>query len=180
MSVLDKIYHHTVEKARIDVTFLRARFFVWIFNTIPDFYSLSPVRNILLKWGGARINIFNAYIRSPFWCSNLKGIQFGRGVFVNMGCRFEGTARTTIGDHCQIGPFCCFENVNHTADGDVALPISLGSGVWLGARVVITPGSEIGNNSVIAAGAVVSKVVPSGELWGGVPAKKIKEIAPVQ
>jgi maltose O-acetyltransferase len=180
VSILDKIYRHTTEKARVDGMFLRARCFVWLFNKIPDFYVLAPLRNLFLKWGGAQIDIFHAYIRSPFWCSDLKGVQFGKGVFINMGCRFEGSARTTIGDHCQIGPFCCFENVNHTAAGDLKLPISIGSGVWLGARVVVTPGAEVGNNCVIAAGAVVSKTVPSGELWGWVPAKKIKDVAPVQ
>jgi len=177
---IDKIYRHLTEKISIDARFFRARFFIFLFNIIPDLYTLSPIRNLLLKWGGAKIDVFDAYIRSPFWCSDLKGLCFGKGVFINMGCRFEGAALTIIGDRCQIGPFCCFENVNHTESGDVSLPITIGTGVWLGARVILTPGVEVCNAAVIAAGAVVTKKVPDGELWGGVPAKKIKNMRPVQ
>ena len=180
MEKIVKVCHLIKEKIAIDAIFIRSRTFLFIFNKLPDFYTLSPIRNLFLKWGGAKINIFNAYIRSPFWCSDLKGLHFGKGLFINMGCRFEGTAPTVIGDRSQIGPFCCFENVNHTLSGDQALPITIGAGVWIGARAVLTPGVEIGANSVIAAGAVVTKKVPHGELWGGVPAKKIKDTIPVQ
>lgn len=56
----------------------------------------------------------------------------------------------------------------------VTAPVTIGSDVWVGACAVILPGVHIGNYSVIAAGAVVSKDVPSGVLVGGVPAKIIK------
>lgn len=163
-----------------DLHFLRPRFFLFLFNLVPDFLTLSPFRNLLLRFGGAQIDIFNAYIRSPLWCSDLREISFGNGIFINMGCRFEGTARTVIGDHCQIGPFCCFENVNHTETGEQSLPVVVGSGVWIGARTVLSPGAEIGGNAVIAAGAVVARQVPANELWGGVPARKIRETKGVQ
>ncbi|WP_404813602.1 acyltransferase [Geomonas subterranea] len=171
---------HMLEKLAVDMRFLRARFFLYFFNLIPDLYTLSPFRNLFLKWGGASISIMNAYVRSPFWCCDLRQVQLGRGVFINMGCRIEGAAPVVIGNHCQIGPFCCFENVNHTEAGDQALPVLVGTGVWVGARAVLTPGTVIGDCSVIAAGAVVTKKVPAGELWGGVPARKIKNTAPVQ
>ena len=158
-----------------DLQFFRPRFFLFFFNLIPDLFALSPLRNALLRLGGARIDVFNAYIRSPLWCTDLRQIRFGNGIFINMGCRFEGTALTVIGDHCQVGPFCCFENVNHTDSGDQALPIVVGAGVWIGARTVLSPGVEIGADSVIAAGAVVAKKVPANELWGGVPARKIRD-----
>lgn len=181
MSKLGKyLRHHLPEQIAVDRRFLRARFFLYYFNLIPDFFALSPLRNLFLKWGGARIDLFHAYIRSPLWCSDLRGITFGHGVFVNMGCRFEGTGVTIIGDHCQIGPFCCFESVNHTDAGEQTLPVTIGAGVWIGARTVVAPGAEIGDNSVIAAGAVVAKKIPPGELWGGVPARKIKDVKPVQ
>lgn len=181
MSKLEKyLRNHLLEKLAVDYRFLRARFFLYFFNAIPDFYTLAPFRNLFLKWGGASVSIADAYIRSPFWCSDLRHVRFGRGVFLNMGCRMEGAAPIIIGDHCQIGPFCCFENVNHTEGGDRALPVVVGAGVWVGARAVLTPGVEIGDGSIIAAGAVVTKKVPCGELWGGVPARKIKDANPVQ
>ncbi|MBJ6752193.1 acyltransferase [Geomonas anaerohicana] len=163
-----------------DLMCFRPRFFLFLFNLVPDLLTLSPLRNVFLRLGGAKIDIFNAYIRSPLWCSDLRHIRFGNGIFINMGCRFEGTATTIIGDHCQIGPFCCFENVNHTEEGDVALPVIVGNGVWIGARAVLTPGAEVGSDSVVAAGAVVTKKIPANELWGGVPAKKIRATHGVQ
>lgn len=175
--ILNYFCRHLPEKLSVDYRFFRARFFLFFFNLVPDFYTLSPFRNLLLKWGGARIHVFDAYIRSPLWCSDLNHVEFGKGVFINMGCRFEGTAPTLIGDASKIGPSCCFENVNHTADGDVALPVVVGKGVWLGARVLVTPNTTIGDGSIIAAGAVVSRDVPPGEVWGGVPARKIKDVA---
>lgn len=55
----------------------------------------------------------------------------------------------------------------------------IGRGAWLGAKVVVLQGAVIGERSVIAAGAVVKGVVPDGEIWGGVPAKKIGVLAGV-
>ena len=57
-----------------------------------------------------------------------------------------------------------------------AAPIRIGRRVWIGANVVITKGVTIGDNSVIAAGAVVTRDIPANVVAGGVPAKVIKEI----
>lgn len=54
--------------------------------------------------------------------------------------------------------------------------IDIGSNVWVGAGCVILPGAVIGDDAVIAAGSVVRGTVPAGEIWGGVPARKIKTI----
>ena len=91
-----------------------------------------------------------------------------------MGCRFQGTSETIIGDQCKIGPYSCFETVNHLKNKEEELPIRIGKGVWLGAQVVVTPGTTIGCYSVVAAGAVVTKDIPPNEMWGGVPARKLE------
>jgi acetyltransferase-like isoleucine patch superfamily enzyme len=54
--------------------------------------------------------------------------------------------------------------------------VDIGANVWIGAGCVILPGSVIGDNAVIAAGSLVHKRVPAGELWGGWPARKIRTI----
>ena len=54
--------------------------------------------------------------------------------------------------------------------------IDIGSNVWVGAGCVILPGAVIGDDAVIAAGSVVRGTVPAGEIWGGVPARKIRTI----
>ena len=53
--------------------------------------------------------------------------------------------------------------------------ITINDHVWIGAGAIILQGVEIGEHSIIAAGAVVTKSVPAREIWGGVPAKKIKD-----
>jgi acetyltransferase-like isoleucine patch superfamily enzyme len=52
----------------------------------------------------------------------------------------------------------------------------LGRNVWVGANCVLLPGTRIGDHSVIAAGSVVNSEVPSGEIWGGVPARRLKAV----
>ena len=54
--------------------------------------------------------------------------------------------------------------------------VDIGSNVWVGAGCVLLPGTVIGDDSVIAAGSVVRGTVPAGEIWGGVPARKLKAI----
>lgn len=56
--------------------------------------------------------------------------------------------------------------------------VSIEQNVWIGANVIILPGVAIGANSIVAAGSVVTRVIPSNEIWGGVPAKKIRSIQP--
>ena len=48
--------------------------------------------------------------------------------------------------------------------------------VWVGANCVLLPGTRIGKGSIIAAGAVVGGEVPPGEIWGGIPARRIKSL----
>lgn len=52
-------------------------------------------------------------------------------------------------------------------------PISVGDNTFIGARTIILPNVHIGNNVIIGAGSIVTKDIPSGEVWAGVPAKKI-------
>jgi len=59
---------------------------------------------------------------------------------------------------------------------EYAYPITIGNNVWIGAQCVILPGVTIGDNSVIAAGSVVNRDIPSGVLAAGNPCKVIREI----
>ncbi len=93
----------------------------------------------------------------------------------------------TIEDDVMIGGGCCIYDTDfHSIDfenrvyfGSVGVkkaPVVISKGVWLGARVMVLKGVRIGERSVIAAGSVVVKNVPDGELWGGNPAVFIKKI----
>ena len=59
-------------------------------------------------------------------------------------------------------------------DLEITKPITVGNDVFIGVRSLIMPGVNIGNRCIIAAGSVVTKDIPSGEVWGGVPAHFIK------
>lgn len=90
-------------------------------------------------------------------------------------------APVTIGDHVMIGPNVDIYTVNHPLivsgrrDYEAqASPVTIGNDVWIGGKVAIMPGVTIGNNVVIAAGAVVTKDIPDNTLVGGIPAKKIR------
>jgi acetyltransferase-like isoleucine patch superfamily enzyme len=107
-------------------------------------------------------------------------IQMGRGVYVGPYCQIVSSHRLEIGENSLIGGFSYLITVNHRTD-QIGLPvgkqgyrganIKIGKNVWLGAHVMVLPGVEIGDNAVIGAGAVVTKSIPAGETWVGVPAK---------
>ena len=93
---------------------------------------------------------------------------------------------TLIGNDCIFGENVCMydhdhlferKNGNFREQGFKKIPISIGNNCWIGSGVIILKGVSIGNNCVIAAGAVVTKDIPDGEIWGGIPAKKIEDIS---
>ena len=90
-----------------------------------------------------------------------------------------------IGSHVNLAQGITVTALNHNfADKDLRIdeqgvstvPVTIGDDIWIGANAVILPGVTIGNHSVVAAGAVVTKDVPPHSLVAGVPAKIIKEI----
>ncbi len=88
-----------------------------------------------------------------------------------------------IGNNIMIGPNTLISTVGHPLSPmgrrkhlGIAKPIHIGNDVWLGGNVTILPGVTIGNNVIVAAGAVVTRDVPDNTLVGGVPARKIKDL----
>ena len=88
----------------------------------------------------------------------------------------------TIGDFCNIANNVVIVDHNHkynntgVIEGYELSPIHIGNRVWIGANVTILKGVTIGEGAIISAGAVVNKDVPPYEIWGGVPARKIKSL----
>lgn len=109
-------------------------------------------------------------------------IVIGDRVFIGRGCEFNIRKRLDIGDDCLIGSGCTFTDSNHGRHPGEPMnrqpvesnPILLGRNVWIGARCVILQGVAIGDGAVVGAGAVVTKSIPPGEVWGGVPARPLK------
>lgn len=117
----------------------------------------------------------------PFYTDCGKNITVGKNVFLNSCCCFQDQGGITIGDGALIGHRVVLATINHGfAPGDRATnypsPIVIGRKVWIGSGAVVLPGVTIGDNAVIAAGAVVTRDVPPGTIAGGVPAKRIRNI----
>ncbi|MGN1022402.1 MAG: DapH/DapD/GlmU-related protein [Lachnospiraceae bacterium] len=108
-----------------------------------------------------------------------KQMQFGQHVFVNHSLTVMSIGGVTIGDGTQIGPGVAIVTDNHDLDDRMILrcrPVVIGKNVWIGAGAKIMPGVTIGDNAVIAGGAVVVKDVPADAIVGGNPAKLIRMV----
>ena len=118
----------------------------------------------------------------PFYTTGGTEIRVGRGVFVNQNCTFYDLGGIDIGDEVMIGPNVSLITSGHPVepsrrrDGVTAAPIVIGRNVWLAAGVTVIGGVTIGENSVVAAGAVVTRDVPPNTLAGGNPAQVIRSI----
>lgn len=120
-------------------------------------------------------------VLAPFSTNFGKHTRIGKNVFVNHGCSFLDLGGITIEDDVLIGPQVKLVTENHPVDPANRKSLDLKSIVvkknaWIGAGAVILPGVSIGENSIVAAGAVVTQDVPSNTIVGGVPAKHIKNI----
>ena len=117
----------------------------------------------------------------PFFTDCGKNIHLGKNVFINAGCRFQDQGGIYIGDGTFIGHNVILATLNHDLNPNTRAdmypkPIHIGKKVWIGSGAIVLPGVSIGDNSVIAAGSVVTKNVPGNVVYGGNPAKFIKKI----
>ncbi len=117
----------------------------------------------------------------PFYTDFGKNISVGKNVFINGGCSFQDHGGIQLEDGVLIGHQVILSTLNHgAAPSDrqnlYPAPIVVRKNAWIGARAVILPGVTIGENAIVAAGAVVTKDVPANTTVGGVPAKKIKSV----
>jgi acetyltransferase-like isoleucine patch superfamily enzyme len=117
----------------------------------------------------------------PFYTDFGKNITIGKNVFFNTGCSFQDRGGISIGNGSMLGMNVTIATLNHglsleTRNITYASPVIIGENVWIGSNATILPGVTIGDNSVVAAGAVVTKDVPANTVVAGVPAKFIKSI----
>ena len=118
-------------------------------------------------------------IFAPMQIDFPKQITFGEHVFINHSFTAMSIGGVTIEDNVQIGPHVTVVTDNHDLKNRYVLnckPVRICKNAWIGADVTIMPGITIGENAVIAGGAVVTKDVPADSIVGGNPAKVIKMI----
>lgn len=142
--------------------------------------NIDTVRELLNEIIGTKIED-STTIFPPFYTNFGKFISIGKNVFINHACSFLDMGGITIEDEVLIGPKVNLITENHPINPKdrralITNPILIKKRVWIGAGATILPGVTIGKNSIIAAGAVVSKDVPDNVIVGGIPAKIIKSI----
>lgn len=119
----------------------------------------------------------------PFYTESGVNIRVGRNVFVNQNCTVYDLGGVDIGDDVMIGPNVNLITSGHPIepsrrrDGVTAAPIVIERNVWIAAGATIIGGVTVGENSVVAAGSVVTRDVPPNTLVGGNPARVIRSIA---
>lgn len=122
-------------------------------------------------------------IRPPLRVDYGSNIRIGARSFVNYGLVALDVAPITIGDDVQIGPNVQLLTPTHPVEPvarrlkwEAAEPITIGDNVWLGGGVIVCPGVTIGADTVVGAGAVVTKDLPAGVVAVGNPARVIKRV----
>lgn len=150
------------------------------FRLNAEFHTPEEVRALLSEIMGYSVPD-TLRVFPPFYTDFGKNIHIGENVFINACCHFQDHGGVTLGDGCQIGHNVVFATLNHGIEPEnrrftYPAPIVLGRNVWVGSNSTILQGVTIGDNSVVAAGAVVTKDVPADTIVGGVPARVIKHI----
>ncbi len=122
-------------------------------------------------------------ITAPFWCDYGYNITLGNNFYANHNLIILDGVSVTFGDNVFIAPNCCFSAAGHPIDAsqrnaglEIALPITVGDNVWIGASVTVLPGVTIGDNTVIGAGSVVNKDIPSNVVAVGNPCRVLRNI----
>ena len=142
--------------------------------------NVDEVRELLGEIVGAKVHE-STTLFPPFHTNYGGNISLGERVFVNHACSFLDLGGITIEDDVMIGPQVKITSENHpvevaTRKTMVPAQVLIRRNAWIGAGATILPGVTIGENSVVAAGAVVTKDVPANTVVGGVPAKVLKTI----
>jgi acetyltransferase-like isoleucine patch superfamily enzyme len=110
-------------------------------------------------------------------------ILIGDNVFIGYYCEFNISESIVIGNDALIASGCKFIDHNHGIESGTPIhqqpntgeKIVIEEDVWLGSNVIVLQGVTIGRGAVIGAGAVVTRSVPAGEIWAGIPARKVRE-----
>lgn len=123
----------------------------------------------------------NTTVFTPLYINYGKHLSIGKNVFINFDCTFLTLGGITIEDNVLIAPKVSLLSEGHPVAINqrhslVPGHIHIKKNAWIGANATILPGVTIGENSIVAAGAVVSKNVPDNTIVGGIPAKFIKTI----
>lgn len=142
-------------------------------TTLDDVALRHEILSDLLGSLGAK-----GAIRAPFYVDYGSNIHLGDEVFLNYGCVLLDVCPIRIGNRTQIGPAVQVYAADHPRDPaqrdaglELGKPVTIGRNVWIGGGAIILPGVTIGDDAIIAAGAVVTRAVAPGMTVKGNPAR---------
>lgn len=125
----------------------------------------------------------NLWIEPPFYCDYGYNIELGDNVFMNYNCCILDVSTVKIGNNVMFAPGVQVYTATHPLNSkernsgkEFAKPITIGNGVWIGGNAIVCPGVTIGDRTVIGAGSVVTRDIPSDVFAAGNPARVVKEI----
>lgn len=144
---------------------------------LSDAERMAILRELLAHIGEDTV------VRAPLQMDYGYQTTIGARSFINVGAVILDVARVTIGDDVQIGPNVQLLTPTHPLEAaprraklEAAEPIVIGDNAWLGGGVIVCPGVTVGPDTVVGAGAVVTRDLPAGVLAVGNPARVIREL----
>ena len=156
-------------------------------DMVHDYNNLKPSqqkqKKEMLKKMFAEIGE-NCYMETPFYANwGGKNVHIGDHFYSNYNLMLVDDGEITIGDNVMIAPNVILCSATHPISPNLRekgmeynMPVKIGNRVWIGANVVVMPGVTIDDNSVIGAGSVVTKDIPTNVVAFGNPCKVYREI----
>jgi acetyltransferase-like isoleucine patch superfamily enzyme len=176
------IHSRTPESAAMVANVRRATAITARLNRLT-FDDTDEVRVLFSELIGNRVDDSFLLI-PPFYTVGGDQIRIGRNVFINQNCTFYDLGGLDIADDVLIGPNVSIITAGHPLEPSqrrsvtIGKPIAIERNVWIAAGATIIGGVTVGENSVVAAGSVVTRDVPPNTLVGGNPARLIRSIGP--
>ena len=174
------IYRQTPESAAMVANTRQAMAITAKLNRLT-FNDADEVRNLFSQLIKKEVDEHFLLI-PPFYTAGGQEINVGRNVFINQNCTFYDLGGLDIGDDVMIGPNVSLITSGHPIEPSLRHSITIGNPIvikrnaWIAANATIIGGVTVGENSVVAAGSVVTKDVPSNTVVGGNPARVIRSI----
>jgi maltose O-acetyltransferase len=160
---------------RLQTIFLE--FWLYLLRLVGHIPS-HTIRNVFYLISRVKMPLFGSVIHLGANFFTPSGITIGQNTIIGHHSFLDGRGKLTIGNHVDIASevmiYTNQHNIYSSDFGNDFAEVKINDYVFIGPRSIILPGVTIGRGAVVAAGAVVTKSIPNGEVWGGIPAKKIK------